>query len=78
MIRLSMPRADYALADVYRRIHGYGISASSWTMRRKGAEWPRRFDLVLAARLGAASCDYVQEWRAAGLSDHAAVAVGFR
>lgn len=52
MIRFSMPCADYALADMYRRLHGYGVSASSWTMRRKGAEWPRRFDLVCGSVVG--------------------------
>ena len=41
-------------------------------------DWPRRFDHVFASqRLGAYSCRYVDEWRTAGLSDHAAMEVDF-
>lgn len=70
--------ADYDLADVFRRIHGYGAAGTSWVARRNGREWPRRFDHVFASqRLGAYGCRYVDEWRTAGLSDHAAMEVDF-
>lgn len=70
--------ADYDLADVFRRFHGYGVDAASWVARRNGREWPRRFDHVFASQqLGAYSCRYVDEWRTVGLSDHAALEVDF-
>jgi exodeoxyribonuclease III len=65
--------AKFDLADVFRRIHGYGHDpkAFSW---RAGNSKLRRFDHVFAsARLNANQCDYVHDLRESGLSDHSPI-----
>jgi exonuclease III len=67
--------AEWDLRDVFRSLNGYGRRDVSWVFhtraRRKAAH---RLDHILAASaLGASYCDYVHEWREAGLSDHSAM-----
>lgn len=70
--------APYGLFDVYRALHGYGRQATSWHWRHRGREGGYRLDHVLAsAELNATHCEYVHEWRAEGLSDHAPMEVHF-
>jgi exonuclease III len=71
--------AEWDLADVFRALNGWDRRDVSWVFhsrwRRKAAH---RLDHVLAsASLGAAYCDYVHEWREAGLSDHSAIEAEF-
>ncbi len=67
--------AKFDLPDVFRRIHGYGVPAFSWIA---GNGKPRRFDHVFAsARLNATQCDYLQNPRERGLSDHCPIEVTF-
>ena len=71
--------AEWDLPDVFRALNGYGRRDVSWVFhtraRRKAAH---RLDHVLAsAALRAIHCDYVHEWREAGLSDHSAMEVIF-
>ena len=66
------------LRDVFRALHGYEQNACSWMVRRKGVARSRRFDHVFASeRLKSVNCLYLNEWREAGLSDHAAVEAVF-
>ncbi|MDQ2675393.1 MAG: endonuclease/exonuclease/phosphatase family protein [Actinomycetota bacterium] len=72
---LLLGLADWDLTDVFRSLNGYGRRDISWVLhtraRRKHAH---RLDHVLASSsLGATYCDYVHEWREAGLSDHSAM-----
>ena len=65
--------AEWDLHDAFRELNGYECRDVSWVMhtraRRKSGH---RLDHVLASRsLGARHCDYLHEWREAGLSDHA-------
>jgi exonuclease III len=70
--------AEYDLVDVYRYLHGYQATDSSWILRRGGREIGRRFDHVFASRtLAPASCEYLHHLRESGLSDHAPVEVTF-
>ena len=64
--------AEWDLTDAFRSLNGYDRRDVSWVFhtrsRRKAAH---RLDHVLAsASLGAVACDYLHEWREAGLSDH--------
>ena len=66
---------DWDLSDVFRALNGYGRRDLSWVLhtraRRKHAH---RLDHILASRsLRAGYCDYIHEWREAGLSDHSAM-----
>ena len=70
---------DWDLADCFRSLHGYERQDVSWVMhtrsRRKAAF---RLDHVLAsASLNVIRCDYIHEWREAGLSDHSAMEAAF-
>lgn len=67
--------AEWDLVDVFRHLNGYSRRDVSWVLhtraRRKAAH---RLDHLLANRgLGAVYCDYIHEWREAGLSDHSAL-----
>jgi endonuclease/exonuclease/phosphatase family metal-dependent hydrolase len=67
--------AEFDLADVFRRLHGYTVKAFSWIA---GNGKPRRFDHVFAsAQLRATQCDYLHILREGGMSDHSAIAVTF-
>lgn len=72
--------AEWDLHDAFRALNGYDRRDVSWVFhtrsRRKAAH---RLDHVLASSsLGAVLCDYVHEWREAGLSDHSAMEATFR
>ena len=70
--------AEWDLADVYRRLHGYGPEEASWALRRHGRQVGRRFDHVFAsASLNARTCEYIHGWREEGLSDHSPIEVYF-
>jgi len=67
--------AEWDLADAFRALNGYGRRDVSWVFhtrrRRKAAH---RLDHILAAAsLRPVYCDYIHEWREAGLSDHSAM-----
>jgi exonuclease III len=62
------------LVDVFRVLHGYGVSAFSWRGRRNDY----RIDHVFASRsLVPARCAYRYDVLEARLSDHAAVEIAF-
>ena len=70
--------ADFDLPDVFRTLHGYEQEAFSWVLRRNTKEFRRRFDHIFAsASLGPRRCEYIHEWREAGLSDHSAIEAAF-
>lgn len=67
--------AEWDLTDAFRDLNGYDRRDVSWVFhtrsRRKAAH---RLDHVLAsASLRPIACDYLHEWREAGLSDHSAM-----
>lgn len=71
--------AEWDLHDAFRALNGYERRDASWVLhtraRRKSAH---RLDHILASRsLGAARCDYLHEWREAGLSDHSPIEATF-
>jgi endonuclease/exonuclease/phosphatase family metal-dependent hydrolase len=66
---------EWDLRDAFRQLNGYDRRDVSWVFhtrsRRKAAH---RLDHVLAsAGLRPRHCDYLHEWREAGLSDHSAM-----
>jgi exonuclease III len=72
--------AEWDLHDAFRELNGYERRDVSWVMhtraRRKSGH---RLDHVLASRsLGARHCDYMHEWREAGLSNHSPMEAVFR
>jgi exonuclease III len=68
--------AEYELVDVYRHLHGYAATDSSWILRRNSREVGRRFDHVFASRaLEPQSCEYLHPLRQSGLSDHSPIEV---
>ena len=70
--------AAFDLVDVYRALHGYEVSESSWVLARHGEETGRRFDHVFASReLHPVSCCYLHNLRTNGLSDHAPIEATF-
>lgn len=69
---------DFGMIDVYRSLHGYRVSDSSWYSRRFGKEVGRRFDHVFASeQLVPTSCRYLHELRRSGLSDHSPIEATF-
>ena len=71
---------EWDLPDVFRALNGFGRRDVSWVFhtrrRRKAAH---RLDHVMAsAGLGATYCEYIHEWREAGLSDHSAMETIFK
>ena len=71
--------ADWDLSDCFRALNGYDRQDVSWVLhtraRRKQAF---RLDHILAsASLNPVHCDYVHEWREAGMSDHSAIEARF-
>lgn len=68
----------FGMHDVYRALHGYEAEAASWVLVRHGRQVGRRFDHVFASdHLRPVGCGYLEEWRQAGLSDHAAIEAEF-
>lgn len=70
---------EWDLRDVFRDLNGYDRQEVSWVMHTRAMRKAAfRLDHVLAsASLNAVRCDYVHEWREAGLSDHSAIEVRF-
>lgn len=76
---LLLGLTEWGFADVFRAMNGYDRRDVSWVFhtraRRRAAH---RLDHVLATGgLRPAYCDYVHEWREAGLSDHSAIEAVF-
>jgi len=70
--------AEVGLADVFRSLHGYSRSESSWIYRASGRKVGFRLDHVFASEeLTPVECTYRHEWRESGLSDHSAIEVEF-
>ena len=58
--------------DAFRSLHGYGRRDRSWFREGWGPGW--RLDHIIASpELEPVACDYLHEWREAGLSDHSAM-----
>ena len=67
--------AKFGLEDVYRQLHGYPPRSFSWYAKNGTG---RRFDHIFASRsLRVSDCDYVQDWRQDGLSDHSGIEAVF-
>ena len=76
--RVLVGLAEYDLVDVYRMLHGYQATESSWLLRRAGTAIGRRFDHVFASRsLAPTSCRYLHSLRESGLSDHSPIETTF-
>jgi exonuclease III len=70
--------ADYDLVDIYRFVNGYSAQEISWSAKRKGVEYGRRFDHVFGSRKFVyKSCGYLHKFRQTGLSDHSPIIVEF-
>jgi exonuclease III len=70
---------EWGLHDVFRGLNGYDRRDVSWVMhtrsRRRAAH---RLDHVLASPdTHPIACDYLHDWREAGLSDHSAIEADF-
>jgi exonuclease III len=66
--------AEFDLHDVFRGLHGFGVQAFSWYLRRQGKTIGRRFDHVFASRrFSVRGCDYLHALRKAKLSDHSPI-----
>ena len=66
--------AEFDLHDVFRGLHGFGVEAFSWYLRRQGKTIGRRFDHVFASRrFSVRGCDYLHALRKAKLSDHSPI-----
>ena len=66
---------EWGMSDVFRELNGYDRRDVSWVFhtraRRRAAH---RLDHVIASgELEPVACDYIHEWREAGLSDHSAM-----
>ena len=71
-LSLILGLGPYGFRDAFRSLHGFDRHELSW-------EWPRwgggyRLDhMLVTAEVEIDSCDYMHEWREAGLSDHSAL-----
>jgi endonuclease/exonuclease/phosphatase family metal-dependent hydrolase len=66
--------AEFDLHDVFRGLHGFGVEAFSWYLRRQGKTIGRRFDHIFASRrFSVRGCDYLHALREAKLSDHSPI-----
>ena len=62
------------MADLFRAKHGYARAAFSWYWKNRGKTGGYRLDHVFATQeFAVRACEYVDEWREAGLSDHSAI-----
>jgi exonuclease III len=76
--RLMGRTTEAGLVDVFRSIHGYDREAASWWWKNRGKTGGYRLDHIFASpELRASACEYVDEWRLSGLSDHAAIYADF-
>jgi len=65
---------ELGLIDVFRKINGYDAKAYSWYISRKNLQLGRRYDHIFCSdTLNPISCEYIQEPRLQGLSDHSPV-----
>ena len=71
--------AEWDLTDAFRSLNGWDRRDVSWVFHSRWArKAAHRLDHVLASSsLRARHCDYVHEWREAGLSDHSAIEAEF-
>ncbi|MDH5671165.1 MAG: endonuclease/exonuclease/phosphatase family protein [Myxococcales bacterium] len=75
--------AEFDLADLFRRLHGYGVQEASWYPNHGEQPIGRRFDHVFASSsLGGRSCRYLHHLREAELkqdrlSDHSGLEAVF-
>jgi exonuclease III len=77
-LRILKDLERFDLFDVYRQLHGYSATDSSWYWSGHGRKIGRRFDHVFASRsLNATSCHYMHTFREDRLSDHSAIEVTF-
>jgi exonuclease III len=76
---LLLGLCEWDLCDTFRALNGYGRRDVSWVLHtRARKKHAHRLDHILASSsLRARYCDYVHEWREAGLSDHSAMEAGF-
>jgi exonuclease III len=63
--------ADGAWTDAFRAVHGYGARDRSWMYANR--KFGYRLDHAFARGLAVEDCNYVHDWREAGLSDHSAL-----
>ena len=77
-LRLMGATTGCGLVDVFRAVHGYERTAASWWWKNRGRTGGYRIDHIFASPdLVPAACDYIDAWRLAGLSDHAAIYADF-
>jgi exonuclease III len=76
-ILLDLARHD--LPDVFRLLHGYQKKGYSWYPHMKWVPRGLRFDHVFASpKLDPQSCEYLEDFRSRGISDHAPIEAVFR
>jgi endonuclease/exonuclease/phosphatase family metal-dependent hydrolase len=64
--------AEHGYRDAFRSLHGYLRRDRSWAYP-KIPKAGYRLDHVFVRGLEVDGCDYVHEWREAGLSDHSGI-----
>jgi exonuclease III len=66
------------LIDAFRHWHGYEREEFSWFLKRGTLRTGRRFDHIFCSPdLRIRRCEYLQDYRASGLSDHAPLEMDF-
>lgn len=68
--------ADHGYVDAFRSLHGYSRRDRSWLYPH--GKMGYRLDHILVRGLKVEACDYRHDWRAAKLSDHAAIWAALR
>ncbi|HEX8856154.1 MAG TPA: endonuclease/exonuclease/phosphatase family protein [Thermoleophilaceae bacterium] len=58
--------------DAFRAVHGYSRRDRSWVAAVKGYGY-RLDHIVVSPELDPVACEYLHEWREAGMSDHSAM-----
>lgn len=77
-LRIMPGLSNHGLDDCFRHLHGYKKEAFSWYPNSGKNRKGRRFDHVFAtADASPQTMLYLDDWRASGLSDHAAVETVF-
>lgn len=62
---------EWGFVDAFRELHGFERRDRSWLYPNGKAGF--RLDHILARGLEVHGCDYIHQWRMAGLSDHSAM-----
>lgn len=62
----------YGFRDAFRALHGYENREPSWEWQQYGGGY-RLDHLIVSAAVAVDACEYVHDWRRAGLSDHSAL-----